>query len=66
MEEFMIEMEIITYGMVHHMAKAFFYLKVFLPAYMAKLTLQSSTAVKAVVFFTVMFLHFINEFKRFQ
>lgn len=39
MEKLVVEMKIITYGMVHHVAKAFLYLQVFLPAVMAKFTL---------------------------
>ena len=39
MEKLVIKMEIIAYGMVHHMAEAFLYLQVFLPANVAKLSL---------------------------
>jgi len=36
MKKLVIEMKIIANGMVHHVAKAFFHLQVFLPAVMAK------------------------------
>ena len=50
-------MEIIAYGMVHHVAKAFLHLQVFLPAVMAKLTFEDGAAVQAIIFFTVMLFH---------
>ncbi len=36
MKKLVVKMEVIAYGMVHHVPKAFLYLQVFLPAYMAK------------------------------
>ena len=57
MEKLMVEMKVIADGMVHHVAKAFLYLQVFLAAVMAKFTFQNSAAVKAVIFFAVMFFH---------
>ena len=45
MKKLMIEMKVIAYGMIHHVAKAFFDLQVFLPANVAVFTLQLSSAV---------------------
>ena len=39
MKKLVVEMEVIAYGVVHHMAKAFFYLQIFLAANMTKLSL---------------------------
>ena len=39
MKKLVVEMEIITYCMIKHMPKAFFYLQIFLPAVVAKFPL---------------------------
>ena len=57
MKKLVVEMKIIAYGMVHHVAKAFLHLQVFLPAVMAKFTFEDGAAIKAVIFFAVMFFH---------
>ena len=57
MKKLVIEMKVIADGMVHHVAKAFFDLQVFLSAFMAVMAFQYGSAVKAVVLFAVMFLH---------
>ena len=58
MEELMVKMEIIANRMVHHMAKAFLYLQVFLPAIRAKLKFDICPAIQTVMFFPVIFFHF--------
>jgi len=57
MKKLVVEVKIIAYGVVHHVAKAFFDLQVLLPANMTKLSLQGGPAIQAVIFFAVMFLH---------
>lgn len=57
MKKLVIEMKVIAYGMVHHVAKAFFYLQIFLPAVVAKFTFEDGAAIKAVIFFAVMLFH---------
>ena len=57
MKKLIVEVEIIAYGMAHHVAKAFFYFQVFLAALITEFALQYSSAVKAIVLFTVMFFH---------
>jgi len=56
--ELMVKMEIITNRMVHHMAKAFLYLQVFLTAIRAKLKFDIEPAIQAVMFFPVILFHF--------
>lgn len=57
MKKLVVEMEIIAYGMVHHVAKTFLHLQVFLPAIMAKFTFEDGAAIKAVIFFAIMLFH---------
>ena len=57
MKKLVVEMKVIAYGMVHHMTKAFSYLQVFLSAVMTIMTFQNSSAIKTIIFYTVMFLH---------
>ena len=57
MEKLMVEMKIIADRMVHHVAKAFFNFQVFLSAVMTKMTLQNSSAIKAIVVMSVMLFH---------
>jgi hypothetical protein len=57
MKKLVVEMKIIAYGVVHHMAKAFFYLQVFLAAIMTELSFKCSAAVEAIIFMSVMLFH---------
>jgi hypothetical protein len=57
MKKLVVEVKIIAYGMVKHVAKAFLHLQVFLPAFMAKVSLQIGSAVKAIGFVPVMLFH---------
>jgi len=50
-------MKIVADGMVHHVAKAFLHLQVFLPAVMAIFAFEDGAAVQAIIFFAVMLLH---------
>jgi len=62
-KKLVVEMKIIADGVIHHVAKTFLHLQVFLPAIVAKLTLQNGSAIKAIVFFPIMFLHMLNSRK---
>ncbi len=57
MKKLVIEMKIVAYGMIHHVAKAFPDLQVFLAANMAKPALQLCAAVQAIIFCAVMLFH---------
>lgn len=57
MEELVIEMKVIAYGMAHHMAEALLQLQVFLAAIVAKLSFEGCSAIQTVIFFAVMFFH---------
>jgi hypothetical protein len=60
MEKLVIEMKIIAYGMVHHVAEAFLDLQVFLPAVMAVFTFECGAAIQTVIFVTVMLFHWVK------
>ena len=45
MKKLVVEMKIIADGMIHHVAKAFLHLQVFLPAIVTKLPFEDGPAV---------------------
>jgi len=57
MKKLVVEVEIIADGMVHHVAKAFLYFQVWLPAIVAIFPFEDGTAVQAVIFVPVVFFH---------
>ena len=61
MKKLMVEMKVIADGMVHHVAEAFLYFKVFLSAVMAVFPFEGGAAVQTVVFVPVMFFHRLNR-----
>lgn len=63
MKKLVVEMKIIAYRVIHHVAKALLHLQVFLPAIVAKLTLQNGSTIKAVVFSPIVFFHTPNPRK---
>jgi hypothetical protein len=59
MKKLVIEMKIITDGMVHHVPEAFLNFEVFLAAIVAIFPFEGGAAVKAIIFVPVMFFHFL-------
>jgi hypothetical protein len=60
MKKLVVEMKIIADGMVHHVAKAFLYFKVFLAAVMAIFPFKGGAAIQTVIFVPVMLFHWVN------